>query len=218
MAKYNEMTVTGSVKNIERNDSRLNVTLLTNEESGKYINILISGEKKMKEFADANVKEKDISVTGTAYITQFNGNNNLTLLGNTFEQANENSKSNEVQIQGNLGNDIRVIESAKGEKFGAMSIAHNFTVKDERKTTWIDVVIPSKVLEELNLNEIKKGVPISLEGSYSQRTFENKAGEKKYSFNIVANSIDLNKKLIEARDNALKNNTQEKENNVTREL
>lgn len=180
-------------------------------------------ESAIAEFK-ANVSQTDnvpIMAKGLAFLDSNNGNTNFScIVNNKLEQNNDSffiprskeqlaefdktytSKSYEntanVKLFGRLTEDPKIIPSAKGN-FAEISVAHNYYKgNDENRTKeamFAKVIIPSSQLDQFQATGFVKGTAVNLDASIQPRSYENKAGEKKYTVNLVSNSIapDLSK-------------------------
>lgn len=107
--------------------------------------------------------------------------------------------SNQVQLIGRVGNDIELKETKTGKKFINISIATNEFYKNKagervQDTTWHKVIAWNKSAE-LMFDLLEKGNEIMLQGKLSNRTYDDKDGNKQYITEVVADSfLKLEKK------------------------
>lgn len=105
---------------------------------------------------------------------------------------------NKVQLTGNLGNapEIRTFEN--GNKLARFSVAtkEEFTTRKGEKasdTQWHYVTAWGKIADKIE-TELQKGSFVSIEGRLINRSYTDKEGNKRYSTEVVANDVVLNKK------------------------
>lgn len=102
---------------------------------------------------------------------------------------------NKVILLGNVGNDPEVSYIDNETCVASFSIATSETYKDkegEKKTNteWHNIVA-WRHLGKLAENYITKGKQIYVEGKITTRSWDDKEGNKRYSTEIVAKSIQL---------------------------
>lgn len=100
---------------------------------------------------------------------------------------------NQVQLIGNLGNDIEIIEFENGKKLAKLSVATNEYYKNSKgekvqDTQWHNVVAWGKTAEYMS-GSLKKGQEVCLKGKLTNRSYDDKAGVKKYVTEIVVNEF-----------------------------
>ena len=100
---------------------------------------------------------------------------------------------NSVQLIGNLGMDPDVKTLESGRTLAKLSIAttDKYTNNKGEKiqdTTWHNLVAWGKTAE-IAEKYLKKGSEVAIEGKLTNRSYENKEGEKKYITEIVINEI-----------------------------
>ena len=108
------------------------------------------------------------------------------------------SVKNSVRIIGNLGKDpeIKIFgKSGSDQKLAKFSIATTevYTNKKGEKvedTQWHNVIVWGK-LAGIVEKFIAKGSKIALEGKLTNRSYEDKSGNKKYITEITANDIHM---------------------------
>jgi len=106
-----------------------------------------------------------------------------------------NEVNNKVTLTGNLGRDPEIRIFGDNKKLAKLSLAVSGgfrTVNGEtmQQTEWHNVVAWGK-LAEMAEQQFYKGNRVSVEGRLSSRTYTGKDGVKKYSTEVVANSIEL---------------------------
>jgi len=97
---------------------------------------------------------------------------------------------NKVELNGYLGNDPVLFTIAGGYKKANISIATRESYKNKdgewvNNSSWHNVVFWNKQAEQA-VNELKKGMRISLEGKISYRRFTGKDGLEKFFTEIIA--------------------------------
>ncbi|MFV0265577.1 MAG: single-stranded DNA-binding protein [Draconibacterium sp.] len=104
-----------------------------------------------------------------------------------------NALKNSVRLLGHLGDDPKVRKLGSGKTVANFSIATNEIYRDnngEKKseTTWHRLVAWGKQAE-IAEKYLKKGSEISIEGKLTNRTYDDKNGEKQYITEIVINQM-----------------------------
>ena len=102
---------------------------------------------------------------------------------------------NKVILLGNVGKDPEVKYFDNDVAVASFSIATSETYKDKEgnkqtKTEWHNIVA-WRWLAKLAENYIKKGTQIYVEGKLTTRSWDDKDGNKRYTTEVVANSIQL---------------------------
>lgn len=109
---------------------------------------------------------------------------------------------NKVILIGNLGADPEIRYMPNGDPVATFNIATTDTWKDkqtgEKKeaTEWHRIVIFRK-LAEIAGQYLKKGAPIYIEGALKTRKWQDKAGQDRYTTEIVADQM----KMLGKREN-----------------
>lgn len=103
------------------------------------------------------------------------------------------SIKNKVQLIGNMGNDPEIKTLESGTKLATFSIATNekYTNSKGEKvedTQWHNLVAWGKTAEIVE-NYVKKGSQVAIEGKLTNRSYENKEGEKKYVTKVKVEEI-----------------------------
>jgi len=104
-----------------------------------------------------------------------------------------NALRNNVRLIGNLGDDPKVRKLDNGKTVANFSIATNEIYKNSEgekvsETTWHRLVAwgkPAEVAEKY----LKKGSEVAIDGRLTNRSYEDKTGEKHYVTEIVINNI-----------------------------
>ena len=106
-----------------------------------------------------------------------------------------NALRNKVQLIGNLGNDPEIINLDSGRKLAKFTVATNESYKNDAgekvtDTQWHHVIAWGKTAEIIE-KYVTKGREVAVEGKLTHRSFEDKAGEKRYMTEVVANELLL---------------------------
>ena len=106
-----------------------------------------------------------------------------------------NALRNKVQLIGNLGNDPEIIELDNGKKLAKFSIATNESYRNAagdviKDTQWHNVVAWNKTAEIIE-KYVTKGKEIAIEGKLTNRSWEDKEGNKRYTTEVVVNELLL---------------------------
>jgi single-strand DNA-binding protein len=102
---------------------------------------------------------------------------------------------NKTMLIGRLGQDPELKYTPSGVAVLTLSIATNTTFKDQsgkttENTEWHRVIIWRKLAEIIN-QYAKKGSRVYVEGRLVTRSWKDKSGEKKYTTEIQAESVQL---------------------------
>lgn len=106
-----------------------------------------------------------------------------------------NALRNKVQLIGRVGQDPEILNLETGRKMAKFSIAtnENYTnAKGEKveHTDWHNVVAWGKtagIIEQY----VNKGKEVAVEGKLTNRSWEDKEGQKRYTTEIVCNELLL---------------------------
>ena len=106
-----------------------------------------------------------------------------------------NALRNRVQLIGNTGNDPEIINLESGRKLAKLTLATNESYKNDKgekvtDTQWHHVVAWGKTAELIE-KYVTKGKEVAIEGKLTHRSYEDKAGEKRYFTEVVANDLML---------------------------
>ena len=101
--------------------------------------------------------------------------------------------SNSVHLIGRLGIDPKTFEFDSGKMKTTFSLATSDYYKDEKgervqETQWHNIVAWGKTAK-IASDYLNKGKEIALEGKLTNRSYEDKDGNKKYITEVVANQI-----------------------------
>ena len=104
-----------------------------------------------------------------------------------------NTLRNKVQLIGNLGNDPEIITLESGKKLAKFSLATNESYKNAKgervtDTQWHNVVAWGKTAEIIE-SFVTKGKEVAIEGKLSNRSWEDKDGNKRYITEVVCNEL-----------------------------
>ena len=99
---------------------------------------------------------------------------------------------NKVVLLGRLAADPELRQTGTGISVTSFSIAVDrpYTKGSERQTDWIDIVAWRNTAEFV-CKYFQKGSPIIIEGSIQTRTWEDKAGQKRKSVEVIADNIEF---------------------------
>jgi single-strand DNA-binding protein len=102
---------------------------------------------------------------------------------------------NKVILIGHLGNDPEVKDLESGTKVANFSLATNDYYKDPQgerveNTQWHHLVAWNKTAEILE-KYVKKGQEVAIEGKLTNRSYEDKEGNKRYVTEVVVNELVL---------------------------
>lgn len=104
-----------------------------------------------------------------------------------------NSLRNKVQLIGRLGQDPEIITFDDGNKIAKFSLATDDSYKDKsgnkvERTYWHSVVVKNGLVKVVE-NYVGKGQEIAIEGKLTNRSWEDKDGNKRYVTEIFANEL-----------------------------
>lgn len=100
---------------------------------------------------------------------------------------------NKVQLIGNLGNNPEVINLESGKKLAKIALATNDTYKNNKgetvkDTQWHNCVAWGKTADIIE-KYLQRGNEVAIEGKLTNRSYEDKNGEKRYITEIVINEL-----------------------------
>jgi len=106
-----------------------------------------------------------------------------------------NALRNSVRLIGHLGDDPKVRKLDSGTTVANFSIATNEIYRDQNgkkqsETTWHRLVAWGKQAEVIE-NYVKKGSEIAVEGKLTNRSYDDKNGEKQYITEVFVNQVLL---------------------------
>ena len=102
---------------------------------------------------------------------------------------------NKVILVGRLGRDPETRYTSGGQAVGNFSLATDETYKDrngerQKRTEWHKIVVWGKQAE-IAQQYLKKGSLVFIEGRIQSREWQDKEGQKRTSFEIVANNFRM---------------------------
>ena len=105
------------------------------------------------------------------------------------------SLKNKVQLIGNLGQDVEIVNLESGKKLAKFSIATNEVYKNQQgekvtNTDWHNLIAWGKTAE-LAEKLLVKGSEVAIEGKLTSRSYEDKDGVKRYITEVVVNEFLL---------------------------
>jgi len=104
-----------------------------------------------------------------------------------------NALRNSVRLIGHVGEDPKVKKFDGGKTVANFSIATNEIYRDSKgekqsETTWHRLVAWGKQAEIIE-SYVKKGSEIAIEGKLTNRSWDDKNGEKQYITEVLVNEI-----------------------------
>jgi single-strand DNA-binding protein len=103
------------------------------------------------------------------------------------------SKTNHVQLIGNIGSDLMMHTTESGSLVLNFSLATNHVYTDvngnkQKSTEWHSIVAFGKIAENIN-TYLKKGSKLLVLGHLQTRTFQDKKEVTHYRTEVVANDV-----------------------------
>ena len=100
---------------------------------------------------------------------------------------------NKVQLIGNLGNAPEIVNLESGKKLAKFSIATNESYKNAQgekvqDTQWHNLVAWGKTAEIIE-KYVVKGSEIAVEGKLTNRTYDDKEGNKRFITEVVVSEV-----------------------------
>jgi len=104
-----------------------------------------------------------------------------------------NAMKNRVQLIGHVGNDPEIKTFEGGKKVAHLNIATNDSYKNDKgekveQTEWHRVVAWGKTAEIIE-KFVTKGIQLALEGKLTNRSYDDKNGEKRYITEVVISEV-----------------------------
>ena len=104
-----------------------------------------------------------------------------------------NALRNKVQLIGRLGQDPEIVSFKDGNKMAKFSLATDDSYKDKEgnkveRAYWHNIVVRNGLVNVVE-NYVTKGQEIALEGKLTNRSWEDKNGNKRYITEIVCNEL-----------------------------
>ena len=104
-----------------------------------------------------------------------------------------NTLRNKVQLIGRLGQDPEIVNFEDGNKMAKFSIATDDSYKDKNgqkveRAYWHNIVVKGGLVKVVE-NYVTKGQEIAVEGKLTNRSWEDKDGNKRYMTEIICNEL-----------------------------
>ena len=104
-----------------------------------------------------------------------------------------NALRNSVRLIGHLGDTPKIVEFDSGRKLANFSVATNETYTDnagkrKTETTWHRLVATGRLVN-LAQKYLQKGTEVAIEGKLTNRSWDDKDGNKHYVTEVTVNSI-----------------------------
>ncbi len=105
-----------------------------------------------------------------------------------------NNLKNKVQLIGRLGKEPEIITFEDGNKLAKFPLAtdDDYKDKDEKKverTDWHNIVVRQKGLVKIVEEYVSKGQQVLIEGKLTNRSYEDKNGEKRYFTEVYCREL-----------------------------
>tara|TARA_R110001632_G_scaffold169003_6_gene287854 strand:+ start:793 stop:1131 length:339 start_codon:yes stop_codon:yes gene_type:complete len=106
-----------------------------------------------------------------------------------------NTLRNKVQLIGRLGQEPEFTTFSDGNKIAKFSMATDDSYKDKdgvkvERSYWHNIIVKGGLVKVVE-SYIKKGQEIAVEGKLTNRSWEDKEGNKKYTTEILVNELLL---------------------------
>lgn len=104
-----------------------------------------------------------------------------------------NTLRNKVQLIGRLGQEPEIITFNDGKKMAKFSLATDDSYKDKtgnkiERTYWHNIVVKNGLVKVIE-SYVNKGQEVAVEGKLTNRSWEDKEGNKHYTTEIVCNEL-----------------------------
>ncbi|WP_223032156.1 single-stranded DNA-binding protein [Hanstruepera marina] len=104
-----------------------------------------------------------------------------------------NALRNKVQLIGRLGQDPEIVNFEDGNKMAKFSLATDDSYKDKNgqkveRAYWHNIVVKGGLVKVVE-NYVTKGQEIAIEGKLTNRSWEDKDGNKRYMTEIICNEL-----------------------------
>ncbi|GAB5400974.1 MAG: single-stranded DNA-binding protein [Aureisphaera sp.] len=104
-----------------------------------------------------------------------------------------NALRNKVQLIGRLGQEPEIVTFNDGNKMAKFSLATDDSYKDKdgqkvERTYWHNVVVRNGLVNVVE-NYVVKGQEIAIEGKLTNRSYDDKDGNKRYVTEILCNEL-----------------------------
>ncbi len=97
---------------------------------------------------------------------------------------------NSVSLVGRVGQDPTLRSTSSGKSVANFSIAVDEGYGDRKVTYWIPIVAWDKTADLVG-QYVSKGSQVAVEGRLTQRSFEDRDGNKRTVIEVVANRLDF---------------------------
>jgi single-strand DNA-binding protein len=98
--------------------------------------------------------------------------------------------SNQITVNGKVGQEPELRYSAGGMAILTFSVADTYGKDDKKKTTWHNITVFSKLAENV-ASTISKGSTVIVVGRYEQDEFTKKDGTKGKSLKLIADEVGV---------------------------
>jgi len=98
--------------------------------------------------------------------------------------------SNQITVNGKVGQEPELRYSQGGMAILTFSVADTYGKDDKKKTTWHNITVFSKLAENV-ANTITKGSTVIIVGRYEQDEFTKKDGTKGKSLKLIADEVGV---------------------------
>lgn len=104
-----------------------------------------------------------------------------------------NTLRNKVQLIGRLGQDPEIVNFEDGNKMAKFSLATDDSYKDKNgnkveRAYWHNIIVKGGLVKVVE-NYVTKGQEIAVEGKLTNRSWEDKEGNKRYMTEILCNEL-----------------------------
>jgi len=104
-----------------------------------------------------------------------------------------NALRNKVQLIGRLGQDPEIINFQDGNKMAKFSMATDDSYKDKNgnkveRAYWHNVIVRGGLVKVVE-SYVNKGQEIAIEGKLTNRSWDDKDGNKRYTTEILCNEL-----------------------------
>jgi single-strand DNA-binding protein len=106
-----------------------------------------------------------------------------------------NALRNKVQLIGRLGQDPEIVSFDDGNKMAKFSMATDDSYKNKdgekvERTYWHNVVVRGGLVNVVE-SYVSKGQEIAIEGKLTNRSYDDKEGNKRYITEVMCNELLL---------------------------
>ena len=147
----------------------------------------------MAYFADGTLSDQEIGIRHSPLLSLISLSS-IAVLSSPFQWRNRMSV-NKVILVGRLGRDPETRYTGGGQAVANFSVATDESYKDkngerQKRTEWHKIVVWGKQAE-IAQQYLKKGSLVFIEGRIQSREWQDKEGQKRTSFEIVANNFRM---------------------------